>query len=183
MSDAFDDLLAGGVSIPSAVLGDKAGEAQTVKGLIVAKGVNDAKVFGTNEVKTWKDGTPIKQLVITIATDDRNPAIPDDDGRRRIYCEQDRRPGSKFYAVSEAIKDAGVEKMELGGILAVAFVDRDPDSKAAEKRKRYRAQYQPPAHAAADDLLAAPVAPVAQAAPAQPVAPAPLAPAPVGSLI
>ena len=171
MSDEFDDLIAGGDSIPSAILGE---DKPVVKGFIVAKAVNNARVFNSNEVKTWKDGSPIKQLVITLATEERDPRIPDDDGRRKIYAEQDRRPGAKFAAIQQSVKDAGAPKMELGGVLAVAFIGRDPESPAAEKRKMYRAQYQAPAEAAADDLLGAAPAPVAAAQP--PAAPAPVQP-------
>ena len=162
MPDEFDDLMAGGDGIPSATLDDA---HPTVKGRITAKAVTDARVYGTNEVKTWPSGDPIKQIVITLATDERDPRVPDDDGKRKVYAEQDSRPGSKMAAIREAMRAAGAKTIEVGGILAIAYTGPDPESTAQIKRKLYRAQYQPPAAAAADDLLGTP----AQARPVDPI--------------
>ena len=100
---------------------------------------------------TWDNGDPRMQVVITLATDERDPAVDDDDGRRKLYVKAQMQK-----AIGDALRTAGV-KLEVGGVLAVQYESDAPPKKVGHNgAKQYRAQYQPPSAAtAANDLLGA----------------------------
>lgn len=121
-----------------------------------------------NKPKFWNDGNPMMQLVVTVQTVLRDPSIPDDDGRRRIFVK-----GQMKHAVQDAVKLAGAPGLEVGGYLAVTYThDGQKTNNAFNAPKQYRAEYtraataelQRPDPAAAYGMPAAPQ----QAAPAVP---------------
>ena len=117
--------------------------------------------FDTNAPLFWDDGKPKMQLVVTLATDQRDPSNPDDDGIRRLYVK-----GKLQQAVAGAIRKAGAKGLEVGGTLTVAYIgDDEPKRKGMSGAKLYTADYASPAAA----FLAT----------TEPPAPAPAAPAPV----
>lgn len=78
---------------------------------------------------------PIWQLPVTILTDVRDPAVPNDDGRRTIYFE-----GTKRKALQEALRAAGLRGPVLGDYLALQFYATE-QGKGEQPKKLYRAQY------------------------------------------
>lgn len=108
-----DDFLLGG-SVPSAkfpIVGT------TVTGRITERPtVEQQRDYTTGELKFWDDGKPQMQLVVTIATDLRDPEVQDDDGTRRIYIK-----GQMKNAVAQAVRASGARGLEVGGVLAVTY--------------------------------------------------------------
>ena len=108
---------------------------------------------------------PSHAAVITLATDERDPDDPTDDGHRNIYCK-----GKMLNAVKQALKAAG-QKLEAGGTLAVQYTgDGTPTNPRHNPPKEYVAAYEAPSRVAgADALLGNTAAPQAPAmAPAGP---------------
>lgn len=111
----------------------------TYKGIIESAIVSQQTDLDGNP-KTWKDGNPSMQLVVTIATDERDPAIDDDDGMRRLFVK-----GQMLAAVKEALKKAGCKSIDAGGTLAVQYKEDGPVTKAGfNAPKLYVAQYKAP---------------------------------------
>lgn len=110
--DADDFLMGGG--IPSAKF---PAVGTTVTGRITEKPtVQQQKDYTTEQPKFWDDGSPMMQLVVTVATSERDPEITDDDGTRRIYVK-----GNLKTAVASAVRAAGARGLEVGGVLAVTY--------------------------------------------------------------
>jgi hypothetical protein len=94
--------------------------------------------FDTGAPKTWDNGDPMMQLVVTIATDERDPDITDDDGTRRLYVK-----GNMQQAVANAVRSAK-SKLEIDGHLSVSYVgDDEPKRRGMSGAKRYTATYTP----------------------------------------
>lgn len=152
--------------------------------------------YGTTDPDYWPDGSPKQQVVITLATDERDPEDPNDSGERSLWVTESRKAGTILAAIIQATRQANA-KLEIGGTLSVSFTGHDPNSKnPAQPRKLYAATYQSPAAGggmfeqqpaqpapAASQPAAPQAAPqqqVSQAAPVvnqQPAQPAPAAPA------
>lgn len=130
--------------------------------------VEQQRDIQTGERKFWSDGNPMMQLVVTVQTDERDPSIEDDDGRRRIFIK-----GQMKNAVADAVRAAGAKGLEVGGILRVRYShDGTPKQRGFSPPKQYEAHYTPAAQAEFS----------APAAPAPAPAPAPAAPAPANDL-
>lgn len=103
--------------------------------------VEQQKDFTTGEAKFWDDGKPQMQLVVTLATNEIDPANPDDDGSRRVYVK-----GQMKNAVAQAVRTAGARGLEVGGILSVTYsadgVAKNPRFNAP---KNFTAHYTPAA--------------------------------------
>jgi hypothetical protein len=132
-----------------------------VKGTIVKFEAVQQRDFKTGLPETWDDGNPKMQLVFTVATDDHDPTITDDDGHRRIYAPVSKKPGSMCDAIRLAVKEAGADKVLEGGMLAVKFDDTEAQEAGLSPRKLYVAQYAAPTVNGANDLLGAAAAPAA----------------------
>ena len=148
-TDPNDFLFAGGAK--SAKFED-VGDA--IKGVITSAEVKQATDLEGNP-KTWSDGTPVNQLVITLLTDERDG--DDDDGTRRLYAKGGNyeaatgKGSSMLTAVREAIKAAGSKKLEEGGRLTVQHSGLGKKSKPAHNApKLYSAKYEPPKGAPVD---------------------------------
>ena len=156
---ALDLLEGGGKSAKFAEIGD------TVKGSVVSAESRQQTDYTSGDPLTWDDGTARMQLVITLATDERDPDDATDDGHRNIYCK-----GKMLNAVKQALKAAG-QKLEAGGTLAVQYTgDGTPTNPRHNPPKEYVAAYEAPSRVAgADALLGNTAAPQAPAmAPAGP---------------
>jgi hypothetical protein len=161
-----DDLLMGGGGPPSAkfpVLGyENAGR-------IVGKPtVEQQRDYDTDEPLYWADGKPRWQIVVTLATGERDPEINDDDGLRRLFIK-----GQMKTAVQTALKAAKADGLEDGGHLTVTYTaDGAQPNPKKNPPKQYTARYITAANA---ELMAPePVKrpPVAAPAPVQAAAPA-----------
>jgi hypothetical protein len=135
----------------------------THRGKIVGDEVQQQTTL-EGEPKFWPDGRPMWMGVLTLQTDERDPQINNDDGQRRLFIK-----GHMVQAIRDALKQAGADRLEHGGMIAVRY-DRDGERKSPGMNppKLYVAQYKPPSPVA--DLLgngaASTSAPTAAPAPA-----------------
>lgn len=105
------------------------------------------KKFRKDELDYWSNGKPKMQVCITVQTDQRDPEIEDDDGRRGIWVLDAFRntEGSILNAVTTAIRNAGAKTIEVGGTLNVRLAGFDPQSQNPDNpRKIYQARYTAP---------------------------------------
>ena len=104
------------------------------KGIILAVEVRPQTKMGTGEVLTFEDGTPRKQLVITLQTEEREDE--DDDGVRKLYAKAEMTKAIRRVAPSLAI----------GAKLAVRYTgDGEAAAKGWNAPKLFRAWYEAPA--------------------------------------
>jgi hypothetical protein len=78
-------------------------------------------------LKFFDTGNPAMELVIDLQTDERDPSIEGDDGRRRIYAKggkADPEQGTGLSmrdAIAKAMKDAGLTSLNESVRLTVAY--------------------------------------------------------------
>lgn len=165
-----DDFLMGGGGAPTAKF---PAHGAVVSGRVTERPtVEQQRDIKTGEKKFWSDGNPMMQLVVTVQTEFRDPALEDDDGRRRLFVK-----GQLKNAIADAVRAAGAKGLEVGGTLAVKYThDGTASGVGMSPPKQYIARYT----AAATNALHTPdpgtAAPQQQYAPAAP--PAVGAPAP-----
>lgn len=94
----------------------------TVKGTIINAEVSAQTDMATRQVRKFNDGNEMKQVVLTVETDERDPAIPTDDGVRRIFVK-----GHMLVALREALK-ATQSELETGGVVVVRFSATKPST-------------------------------------------------------
>jgi hypothetical protein len=120
-----------------------------VRGTVLSAAVSQQRDFDTNEPKFYDDGNPMKQLVVTLATDERDPEVDGDDGTRRLFVK-----GQMLTVVRAALRKASA-KIEPGGTLVVKFADEGTaPRKGANKPKIYEAAYKAGNKPEVDELLA-----------------------------
>lgn len=159
----INTFLKGGTKVPSANLKEVGNK---VVGTITELDVTQARKFGTQDLDFWEDGKPKEQLVVTLQTDERDPTIEEDDGRRRIYALQ---PSELLRTIAAASVDKGTP-LAVGGRLAVIHTGTKPHEKPGfNPIKLYDAAYDPPAQSAAADLMAGANSPTNGGAAAEPV--------------
>lgn len=114
----------------------------TAKGTVVTATVQQARDFKTGQPKTYDDGNPIKELVVTLRREDGEEC--------RVFCK----PAAKA-AIRDAVVAAGAQGLEPGGQLAVQYSgDEAAQTVGLNPKKLFKAQYQPPANTVStDDLL------------------------------
>jgi hypothetical protein len=144
MSDNVDDFLFGGSGMAAKFeqIGD------TVEGVITDAVVGQQTHMETKEPLTWTDGSPRKQLVITIQTDEKSA---DDDGLRRIFAkggsyEVATGTGTSLKdAIGDAVKKAGAKSLTVGGRLKVGYTgEGKKTNRGFSAPKLYRATYEAP---------------------------------------
>lgn len=109
----------------------------TCKGTVLgAEKTQQTDIKGTP--KFWDNGDPMYQVVVTLQTDERDPAIDDDNGERRVFVK-----GQMLTAVKGALKAAGASGLEIGGTLAVRYESDGTPKPGQSAPKQYVAQYQP----------------------------------------
>lgn len=135
----IDDLISGGAAAYKfETIGD------TCKGRVARADTQQQTDFGTGVPKTFPDGKPMMQIVVTVTQDDGEDAA--------LYFK-----GGKFEAGEgsgqsslEALKTAlGSNKLEVGGTLAMKFSGYGKPTKG-QPPKLYVCQYTPPAPPAID---------------------------------
>lgn len=126
-----------------------------VGGIITEMEVKQQTDIMDGSPKTWDNGDPQMQLIITIQTD--GIAITDDDdGKRRFYVKGSKTSGSKSMhdAVASALKASGVKAIEIGGHLKVKFTGTEPaKTRNLSDSKLWAAKYVPPVIAQVDDFF------------------------------
>lgn len=125
--------------------------------------------FDSGELKTFKNGDPMMQLVVVGTTDQRDPDKPDDDGTRAFYIKGKHMKG----VVGDAVRAAGARGLEVGGVLTMTWVSGGPRYEGdttwtKESPKVYSAAYVKPAGASAAFFATEEPAPVQQSATAAP---------------
>jgi hypothetical protein len=111
--------------------------------------IQQQRNFDTGALEYWEDGNPKYQLVVVLNTDQRDPDVQDDDGTRAVYVR-----GNLQKAIRDAVRQAGADGLETGGMLTVTYTgDGVPSRKGINPPKMYSATYKPPAAAAAQDFL------------------------------
>lgn len=176
MSNALDELLSGGST--SAFNKDSV-VGETVTGTIVSAVERQRTDYATKAPQTWDDGSPQMHVVVTIATDLRDPADPYDEGTRSIYIKT---WGLDKQAFVQAIREAGFTKaseaLAPGNLFTASFVGTQP-SKMGSDQKIYQYTIRRGASPSLDQTLnTTPAAPAAQPAPAQAQMPNPWTQAP-----
>jgi hypothetical protein len=135
MSNASKGFLSGGG--PKALSFPTVGTSHT--GTIESDPVESQQIDpATQEPKTWRDGNPMMQLVVTLAT----PASEDedDDGLRRLFVK-----GQMRKAFQAALAEAGVDELLPGGQVTVTYTrDGEKSNPAFSAPKQYAVQYVPP---------------------------------------
>jgi hypothetical protein len=92
-----------------------------------------ARKFGTTELDTWPDGSPVMQTRIVL-----------DLGNMELVALYAK--GDLAKAITSALIAAKAADIEVGGHLAVKYTGTDPESKnPAMPKKLYEAKYQAPA--------------------------------------
>lgn len=131
MSDEANEFLQGGGAPPV--------KFPTI-GTSVSGIVQSSKVQQQNDIdgkpKFYDDGNPMKQLVITMLTEEHDSTIPNDDGSRRLFVK-----GALKFAVTDALRKADAE-LNPGGHLTVTFTSEIPSTKRGyNNAKQYEAVY------------------------------------------
>lgn len=116
----------------------------TVKGRITVKPATEQqRDYDTDKPLFWDDGNPRWQVVVTLATSERDPANLEDDGLRRLFVK-----GQLQKAVSQAVRATSAAGLEVGGELTVTYTaDGEQPNPRKAAPKLYAAQYTPAATA------------------------------------
>lgn len=139
-----DELLMGGGGAPTASFKEL---GRMVKGTVVDKASSQQRDITTGVPKVYENGDPMMQIVITLQTDERDPAIEGDEGLRRVFAKSGMIP-----AIREAVKAAGMERLEIGCSLAIKYEsDGEAKNKAFNPPKIYKAWVKPGVKLTGDD--------------------------------
>jgi hypothetical protein len=103
--------------------------------------VRQSRDYDSNEPAFWPDGGPVTELVITLQTTERDPAVEDDDGKRLFVVNSQAKKG----ALREAVRQAQAKGLAAGGRLQVTYThDAEPTKRGKRGAKQYQARYAPP---------------------------------------
>jgi hypothetical protein len=98
--------------------------------------------FKTGVPKTWDNGDPMMQVIVTVQTDKREDER--DDGLRNFYLKGGaKREDTTQGAVVKACREVHAPGLTIGGTLSMAFIGTEP-SQGGSDRKRWAAKYEPP---------------------------------------
>jgi hypothetical protein len=138
MDNASADFFAGGIK-PAQFPQYGATVTGKITDMTQSQQTEPSKIAGQpGKPKTWDDGSPAMQLVVTLATQERDDE--EDDGLRRIYIK-----GQMKAAMQAAIKAVGAKQLDLGGTVTVTYThDGERTNPAFSPPKQYAVQYVPP---------------------------------------
>lgn len=171
MSNPIDDFFAGSGAVSAKF--DYPGD--TVTGKIVSADVRQQTDMDSGEPLFWPDGKPRNQLVLALQTSEQDS--DEDDGRRSVYIRGGNMPGSTQAAVTAAIREAGADKLRLGGTLTLTLTGTQQVPGKKYQQKLYKANYAAPDKDAEIGSFLGATQPAAPA-PSTPVAPVQGPPAP-----
>ena len=133
MTDVNDFLMGGGKPAAFKQIGDQ------VIGNVLHAESRQQTDLNTGEPKFWKDGSPMKMVVVSLQTEERESE--DDDGIRTVYVR-----GQMTAAVRSALQQAHVKGLEIGGKLQVRYkADGVAKQRGFNPPKEYEAKYRAPA--------------------------------------
>ncbi len=111
------------------------------QGKVLAFEETQQRDIKTKAPAVWPDGNPKMMLVITLQTAERDEAIDDDNGERRLYVNK---PSGMFAAIKTAI---GKQNFAIGGQLAVKYTGNGKSkSPGFNPPKEYVAKYAAPSN-------------------------------------
>ena len=137
--------------------GSRAGRSVTFKNLnewktMIVKGKESVQARDDEgNLEFWPDGNAKWVVVVTVATDERTPAIEDDDGVRYLWLKGSKDPAKKtlMSATIAAYEAAGAKSLEIGGELSMAWVGEGVKSSPTKNPpKFYEAKFVPAADVA-----------------------------------
>jgi len=147
----------------------------SVEGIVFESTPVQARDYESNVLKFWDDGSPMMQLSITLKTNLRDPAIENDDGRRRVFL---RWWGSDRSNTLEAVQRAGDSFVRDGAWMRITFTGfGEQKDKKLNPPKVFEVAYKAPP-TGTEKLMSAAGQPTAQpsaSAHGAPPAPAPSA--------
>jgi hypothetical protein len=124
-----------------------------VIGTISSIEVRQQRDFDTNEPKTWDDGKPMMEVILTLDTAERDRFIEDDDGSRRVFVR-----GAMLTALRQAVRKAKATKPEIGGRIAITHSGLGEAKKRGfNAPKLYDVEYEPADVVAVQEVFAEPV--------------------------
>lgn len=128
---SVDDLLGGG----SPIL--KFETIGTVhKGTVVRAEASQQTDFDTGAPKFWDDGKPMWQIVLTLATELRDPEVINDDGERRVFVKS-----NMLAQLKAALRAAGAKSVDPGDLIAIQYAsDGTPSRKGLNPPKQFVVQ-------------------------------------------
>ena len=112
----------------------------SIEGEIVHREARQATEYGTGLPAVFPDGTPKKQIMVVIKTNERDPLDPNDDGERSVWIKN---WGNQRKAFTAAMQAAGVKKtseaLAPGNRLKITYVGetRQTSSKGSWTEKTY----------------------------------------------
>jgi hypothetical protein len=120
-----------------------------IVGKVLAQKKQQSRDMATGDFKTWDNGDPMYEIVFTIATEERDSSLEDDDGTRRLFAR-----GQMLNAIGQALRKVQWKNTLVGGTLGVKY-DHDGEAKTRgfSPPKVYVAMFDPPD--AADEFEAA----------------------------
>ena len=97
-----------------------------------------ARDYDTDEPKTWDDGTPVDEFILTFQTVTRD--TPDDDGRRTLYAEKHK---ALFKSMGAALTAAGLKWADAPHLKIKRTADSEPtilrNNKKGKPAKQFKA--------------------------------------------
>lgn len=138
---------------------------RTVSGVITEEPeVVQQRDFDSGELAYWdkEHQEPKLQLVITLATQERDSQDPHDDGERRLFVAS----SNMRKAIAAAVRAAGRNGLAVGGVLSVTYTGDGVKTGKGNPPKEYAAQYVPPTGEVDVETGQAVPAPAPAAAPA-----------------
>jgi len=112
-----------------------------VKGTITDLSSSQMTDIKTKERKFWNDGNPMMQAIITLQTDECDPQISNDDGKRRLFVSSK----AMREAIKAAVERTGQRELVVGGELGVQYTGDGVPEPNLSPPKLYAADYRPPA--------------------------------------
>lgn len=118
----------------------------TVTGTIISAEAQQQKDYATGDLKFWDDGKPMIEIVLTLSTALRDPAIEDDDGDRRVFVR-----GQMLTALKTAIRKSSDSQPKPGARITVAYSgDGEAKKRGYNAPKLYTVEYTAAAQAAVE---------------------------------
>lgn len=109
------------------------------KGTVVNMETAQQTDYDTGAPLVWEDGKPKLQVIVTLATDERDPDIPGDDGERRLFIK-----GGMLSAFRAALRAVGAKGLNPGDLIAVQYTgDGTPSRRGLNPPKQYACQVKP----------------------------------------
>lgn len=120
----------------------------THKGTVVRAETSQQTDFDSGAPKFWDNGDPMWQIILTLATDQRDPEIVNDDGERRVFVK-----GNMLNGLKAALRSVGAKTIDPGDLIAIQYAgDGEPSKRGLNPPKQFTVQVKKGAGPVADLL-------------------------------